>query len=54
MVQPRRRGTDFMNAGLIETDPLWTALGQTFRSVNGVADKTVALLLAELREIGTL
>lgn len=43
-----------MNVGMIETDSQWTALDQTFRSVKGAADKTVALLLAELREIGTL
>jgi transposase len=41
-------------AALIEADPVWTALNQTFRSIKGVADKTVAMLLAELPEIGTL
>jgi transposase len=39
---------------LIQTDPLWHALDQTIRSVKGLADRTVATLLAELPEIGTL
>ena len=39
---------------LIEHDPLWNALDRTFRSVKGVADRTVAILLAEMPEIGTL
>jgi transposase len=39
-------------AGLISTDPLWAALDQTLRSVKGVADRTVATLMAELPEIG--
>ena len=41
-------------AELIRSDPLWAALDQTFRSVKGVADRTVATLVAELPEIGTL
>ena len=41
-------------AALIEHDPVWTALDRTLRSVKGVADRTVATLLAELPEIGTL
>jgi transposase len=41
-------------AELIESDPLWRALDQAFREVKGVADRTVARLLAELPEIGTL
>ena len=39
---------------LIEDDPLWQVLDATFRSIKGVADRTVAQLLAELPEIGTL
>ena len=41
-------------AELIHADPLWHALDQTFRSVKGVADRTVATLLADLPEIGML
>jgi transposase len=41
-------------AELITVDPLWHALDQAFRSVKGVADRTVARLMADLPEIGTL
>lgn len=41
-------------AALIGTDPLWEALDRSFRSIKGVANRTVAYLLAELPEIGTL
>lgn len=41
-------------ATLVEHDPEWAALDRTFRSVKGVAGRTVAVLLAELPEIGTL
>lgn len=41
-------------AGLISADPLWQALDSAFRSIKGVADRTVARLMAELPEIGTL
>ena len=37
---------------LIDTDPLTQALDRSLRSVKGVADRTVATLLAELPEIG--
>lgn len=39
---------------MIEADPLWQALDRTIRSVKGAAGRTVAYLLAELPEIGTL
>lgn len=39
---------------LIDADPLWSALDHTIRSVKGAAGRTVAYLLAELPEIGTL
>lgn len=41
-------------AGLIDADPLWLALDQAFREIKGVADRTVATVLAEFPEIGTL
>jgi len=41
-------------AALISADPMWGALDQAFRTVTGVAARTVARLLAELPEIGTL
>lgn len=39
---------------LIACDPLWQNLDRAFRSIKGVADRTVACLMAELPEIGTL
>lgn len=41
-------------ASLIDQDPLWRELDAAFRSIRGVADRTVARLFAELPEIGTL
>jgi transposase len=41
-------------AALIEADPLWRELNQVFRTIKGVADRTVARLMAEMPEIGTL
>lgn len=41
-------------ASLIDTDPLWARLNQAFRSLKGVASRTVARLMAEVPEIGTL
>jgi transposase len=41
-------------AQLIAADPLWQQLDQAFRSIKGVADRTVARLMAEMPEIGTL
>jgi transposase len=40
-------------ASMIDDDPLWEKLAETWRSVKGVAGRTVARLLAELPEIGT-
>lgn len=41
-------------AALLETDPAWRALSVCFRSIKGVADRTVARIMAEMPEIGTL
>ncbi len=41
-------------AEIIEADPLWRELDAAFRSIKGVAGRTVARLMAELPEIGTL
>ena len=41
-------------AELIDSDPLWAKLDAEFRTVKGVADRTVARLMAELPEIGTI
>jgi transposase len=39
---------------LIEADPVWAALDAAFREVKGVADRTVARLVADMPEIGVL
>jgi transposase len=41
-------------AALIEADPLWRELNHTFRTIKGVADRTVARIMADMPEIGTL
>jgi transposase len=41
-------------ATLLDADPLWRELNQAFRTIKGVADRTVARLMAEMPEIGTL
>jgi len=41
-------------AGLIDADPLWRELNLAFRTIKGVADRTVARLMAEMPEIGVL
>jgi transposase len=38
----------------VAADPVWAALDAAFREIKGVGDRTVARLLAELPEIGTL
>jgi transposase len=38
---------------MIDDDPIWACLSDTFRSIKGVADRTVAWLMADLPEIGT-
>jgi transposase len=39
---------------LIGCDPLWQKLNEAFRTTKGVAGRTVARILAEMPEIGTL
>lgn len=39
---------------LLRADPLWQRFDAGFRTIKGVADRTVARLLAEMPEIGTL
>lgn len=41
-------------AHLISSDPVWGKLDSTFRSIKGVANRTVACLMADLPEIGTI
>ncbi|WP_457313541.1 IS110 family RNA-guided transposase [Sphingomonas sp. UYAg733] len=41
-------------ATLVTADPLWAELDKTIRSIKGLADRTVAVLLADLPELGTI
>jgi transposase len=41
-------------ASMLDDDPLWACLDRAFRSLKGVAGRTVARLMAELPEIGIL
>ncbi len=41
-------------AKMIAADPLWQKLDEAFRSIKGIADRTVARLMADMPEIGTL
>ncbi len=41
-------------AELLRADPLWRLLDQEFRQIKGVADRSVARLLADIPEIGAL
>jgi transposase len=41
-------------AELIDSDPLWREFDKAFRTIKGVADRTVARVMAEVPEIGTL
>jgi transposase len=41
-------------AKLVQADPVWSKLDQSFRTIKGVAARTVCRLLAELPEIGSL
>jgi transposase len=50
----QRRRLEGEIASLIDDDPLWARLDQAFRSLKGVASRTVARIMAELPEIGIL
>lgn len=41
-------------AQMIATDPVWQKLDKSFRSIKGVAGRTVSRLMADMPEIGTL
>jgi transposase len=54
LLKRQRRRLEGEIASLIDDDPLWARLDQAFRSLKGVAARTVARLMAELPEIGVL
>lgn len=54
LIARQTRSLEAEIARLIAGDPLWQALDQAFRMIKGVADRTVARLMADLPEIGTI
>lgn len=54
LLKRQMRAIETAIAELIAADPVWRNLDAAFRSIKGVADRTVARLMAELPEIGTL
>jgi transposase len=48
------RQLEALIAQAISADPLWARLDAAFRTIKGVADRTVARLMAEMPEIGTI
>lgn len=48
------RGLEAKIAALIDADPIWAAMDAAFRTIKGVSDRTVARLMADMPEIGTL
>ena len=53
-IASQQRQLEVLIAQAISADPLWTRLDAAFRSIKGVADRTVARLMAEMPEIGSL
>lgn len=54
LLKSQQRRLEGEIGSLIDDDPLWAKLAETFRSLKGVASRTVARLMAELPEIGIL
>ena len=53
-IRRQSRALEQQIAALIQADPLWARLAEAFREIKGVAGRTVARLMAEMPEIGTL
>lgn len=54
LLEDQVRALEAEIAALIDQDPLWRELDAAFRSIKGVAGRTVARLMAEMPEIGLL
>ena len=54
LLKRQTRSLERQIAALVDSDPLWQKLDPAFRSIKGVADRTVARLMADMPEIGTL
>lgn len=54
VIKTQTRSLEVKIAEAIDDDPLWAELDRVFRSIKGVADRTVAQLMACMPEIGLL
>jgi transposase len=54
LISRQIRALEAAITALIGADPLWAELGRAFRTIKGVAQRTVARVLAEMPEIGTI
>jgi transposase len=54
LIARQTRALEAKIAALIGSDPLWQKLDTCFRSIKGVSDRTVARVMAEMPEIGTV
>jgi transposase len=54
LIARQSRALELQIAELLGADPLWRALDAAFRQIKGVAGRTVARLMAEMPEIGTV
>lgn len=54
LIARQSRALEVQIAELLGADPLWRALDAAFREIKGVAGRTVARLMAEMPEIGTV
>jgi transposase len=52
VVESQKRTLAAQISAVLASDPLWKELDQVFRSIKGVADRTVATVMADLPEIG--
>jgi transposase len=54
LIARQSRALELQIAELLDADPLWRALDAACRQIKGVAGRTVARLMAEMPEIGTV
>ena len=54
LIARQTRALEAKIAALIDSDPVWQKLDKCFRSIKGVSDRTVARVMAEMPEIGTV
>ena len=54
LIARQSRELEAQIAALVAADPLWRQLDRAFRQVKGVAGRTVARMMAEMPEVGTL